>query len=257
MQKVLILNKVPVDNLTAKKFKRIILEWSRQRQKRVVLYLNTNGLINYIENSEFSKIFKLADIIHADGWGPIYASRLSKTRLPERVNVTDVIDDLLEKFNIQKTRIYLLGCKHKEVKKTANTINKRYPGITICGYHGGFFPKRYEPKIVKAIANSNPDLVLIGMGTKFGASISYQELFISKNFKKLPNAVYWAVGGLFYYISGQKLRAPKWMRTNGLEWLFRFFQEPKRLWRRYTITNLKFAYYTIGFLIKHSLFLKS
>jgi len=97
------------------------------------------------------------------------------------------------------------------------------------------------------IKEFNPHLVLVGMG------VPLQEKWISHHWKQLPSAVYLGVGGVFNYLAGVKKRSPIWMRDRGFEWLFRFFQEPLRLGRRYTIDNLIFVKY---FLIHLLYFLK-
>ena len=171
------------------------------------------------------------------------ASRLTKESLPERVNVGDFIDNLLEKLDNRGFRLFLLGCEKKTVMRTQVEIMKKYQRITICGHHHGFFRKKQESDVVDQIRKAFPDIVLVGMG------VPIQEYFIANNWDLLPNAVYMGIGGVFYYIAGLKTRAPNWMRDYSLEWLFRLFQEPERLWKRYTVINLLF----ISFIIKYFL----
>jgi N-acetylglucosaminyldiphosphoundecaprenol N-acetyl-beta-D-mannosaminyltransferase len=87
---------------------------------------------------------------------------------------------------------------------------------------------------------------MIGMGT------TKQEFFVENNYDRFPRSVYWCVGGLFYLISGERSRAPEFMRENSLEWVYRLVQEPKRLLFRYTFENLFFLYlFAIGVVRRH------
>lgn len=196
--------------------------------------MNTQGVMMYLNNPSYRRAIDSAEIIYPDGWGPVVASWFFPKKLPERSNAGDFSHALLSLLNDKHFSIYLLGCEAQSVKQTAFAVQKRYPFIHIAGYHSGFFSKKMEHNIVRMIAKSKPHIVLVGMG------IPNQELFIKRNWKHLPRAVYWGVGGVFYYLSQEKSRAPVWMRKYCMEWLYRFIQEPKRLWKRYTITNLSF-----------------
>jgi N-acetylglucosaminyldiphosphoundecaprenol N-acetyl-beta-D-mannosaminyltransferase len=233
--RIQIFDKVPFDAITRKVLIGKILYFQKTGAKKLVLNMNTHGVVTYLKNSKYARIIKSADVIYPDGWGPIWASRFSKNKLPERVNVGDFIDQLLEGMDKEKLGIYLLGCDEVTIKKTLKTIKQKYPKIRICGGNTGYFGRKKEGEIISEIKAARPNLVLVGMG------IPTQEYFIDRNWKALPPAVYMGVGGVFYYISGLKSRAPKFMRQWGLEWIYRLFQEPRRLGKRYTLGNLYFG----------------
>ena len=100
----------------------------------------------------------------------------------------------------------------------------------------GYFSREEEPAIVEDIAQSGADLVFVAMGTPA------KELWIDRNFGNLGHAVLMGVGGSFDVISGEVKRAPQWMQDMGLEWFYRFIQEPRRMWRRYFITSIQFLF---------------
>lgn len=220
------------------------------RRKKLVLNMNSHGVVTFLRDFNYAHVIRSADIIYPDGWGPVIASRLFKNKLQERINVGDFIGELLNKSSSSSSRLrlYLLGCEKDTVYKTVHKIKEQYPNITICGYHHGFFSKTQERLLIKDIQESKPHIVLVGMG------IPKQEIWIHNNWPTLPNAVYMGIGGVFYYIAGIKSRAPKWMRDNALEWLFRLAQEPRRLWKRYVFGNLFFIYYVIKSLLRDRLF---
>jgi N-acetylglucosaminyldiphosphoundecaprenol N-acetyl-beta-D-mannosaminyltransferase len=207
--------------------------------------MNTYGVVTFIKNEKYAEIIEKADIVYADGCGPILASRFSKNKLSIRVNVGDYIDKLFNSIQRYQLTIYLLGGQTRLLKKTISVIKKKYPLIRISGYHHGFFSKESNFEIIKNIKKGHPNIVLVGMG------LPIQEFWINDNWEFLPDAVYLGVGGVFEYIAG-KIRAPLWMRNNCLEWLYRFFQEPKRLWRRYTLDNISFIYTFIKHLTKNN-----
>lgn len=233
--KTLFFGGIPIDLIGIDNFTYQLRTWVQNNDKRFVTYLNVHNSVLVTENEEYLALLKDADLVYPDGWGPVIAARILAGVRGSRVNAADFIDDLLAKLNETKVKIYLLGDTQEIVEKAGMEIEKKYKNIKICGTKNGFFNNNESKSIVSDINLKRPNLVLVGMGSP------KQELWINDNYKKLPNAVYWSVGGLFNYIAKSRSRAPEWMRNYGFEWLYRFFQEPKRLWRRYTLENVKFA----------------
>ncbi len=236
MKRIRILDRIPFDRITAPQLIHRIMDASRNNIKCRVCYMNTQGATEYIRNKEYADAMEKCLIIHPDGWGPVIASRFSDTPLPERSNVGDFMPSLLKRANRERKSIFLLGCEEGVAEKTATEIRKQYPAIRIAGYHSGFFDREAETAVCRKITTAKPDLVLVGMGAP------RQELFIERNWNRLPNAVYMGIGGVFYYITGLKSRAPVFMRQSGMEWLYRLLQEPQRLWRRYTLDTWYFMF---------------
>ncbi len=244
MKRIKLFGQVPFDKINNQQLIAQVLKFISKRKKKLFVNLNIHSVTEYFRNEKFATIVDKSDISFADGWGPVLAAKFAGTQLPGRVNVGDFIDDLLENLNEKKYSLYLLGCEEHVVIKTAKTILDQYPNIKLKGFRNGFFDEREEERIVEQIFRLKPQIVLVGMG------VPRQEYFINDNWQKLPNSVFIGVGGVFYYISNLKSRAPVWMRNNSLEWLYRLVQEPRRLWRRYTIDNLYFIY----LVFKHLLF---
>lgn len=247
MDKIYLFNQVPFNPVTTIDLINKIALWVKRGDKKLILYMNTHGVVTFLKNQAYAKVFQAADLIYPDGWGPVYASWLLLNPLPERVNVGDFIEDLLKTLSNKRIKIFLLGCDNNVVRMTANKITQQYPGLHVCGRHHGFFNKKEEGYIIKQLHQLTPQLVLVGMG------IPTQELWLHKHWLMLPDAVYMGVGGVFYYISGTKSRAPNWMRKTGLEWAYRFYQEPKRLWGRYTADTMFFLGTVMKYLIINKL----
>jgi N-acetylglucosaminyldiphosphoundecaprenol N-acetyl-beta-D-mannosaminyltransferase len=236
--------KIPIDLVNVNEFCSRVKIWLDEDGKKAIYYLNAFGVVTYLENPEYAKAISSGDLIYADGWGPVFAMRIIGKKMPGRVNAADFTDELFFKLNSSKTSVFLLGDKNEVLSLAKTNIEKNYKNIKITGTHNGFFKENDTKKIIKIIKRCKPSLVMIGMG------VPKQEIWLNDNYSELPRAVYWCVGGLFNYQAGLRGRAPGFMRENSLEWFYRLLQEPKRLWRRYTITNIKFIYFLMKYLLK-------
>lgn len=236
MKRTYLFEDVPFDIVTKKLFYSQLFDWMCKSKKKLVLNMNAYGVVTYLRNKKYAEIIKSADLIYPDGWGPVFVSKLLDEKLPERVNVGDFIEGVLRGMSAKRLSLYLLGSEESVVSKASEVIKNKYKGLIFKGFHNGFFTDVENKKILSEIRDSKPNLVLVGMG------LPRQEYWIKDNWKLLPTSVYMGVGGVFNYIAGTKSRAPKWMRDCGLEWVYRFFQEPKRLGKRYTLDNLYFIF---------------
>jgi exopolysaccharide biosynthesis WecB/TagA/CpsF family protein len=158
------------------------------------------------------------------------------------LNGTDLIPLFLEKLNKSNHKIFLLGASDNAVEGTFFNINKYFPNVNVAGYHNGYFRDSDNEKILKLINDSQADILFISMG------FPLQEKFIFKYRNRLNVTLIWNLGGIFNIISGLKARAPLFIRRIRLEWLYRFLQEPLRMFHRNTIAST----WSIG----HILFLR-
>ena len=191
--------------------------------------------INEVNKNELMKeIVNKCGIINADGASVILASKYLKKPLPERVAGIELMQDLVKLAEEKKYSIYLLGAKQNVVDETAQVLLNRHPNLIIKGVHNGYFKEEEWPNISKDIKNKKPDFVFVGITSP---TKEYLIEFLQNNGN---NCVFMGVGGSFDVISGNIPRAPKWMQRCNLEWLFRVMQEPKRLFKRYFVGNVKF-----------------
>lgn len=145
------------------------------------------------------------------------------------LNGTDLFPLFMNKFKNSGERIFLMGSEEHVINNAARNIKDCYSGINICGFNPGYYDSAEELNIIKKINDSRADILLIGMG------FPIQEEFVLKHNKKLNVSLIWFVGGLFDYVSGNKPRAPYFLRKIRLEWLFRLFLEPGRMLYRNTV----------------------
>jgi N-acetylglucosaminyldiphosphoundecaprenol N-acetyl-beta-D-mannosaminyltransferase len=170
----------------------------------------------------------------ADGQPLIWASHLTKQPLPERVTGIDLIDELCARAARESIGVYFLGASDKIVRATADVLRSRHPGLDVRGCADGYFGSDEAPARARAVAASGAELLFVAMG------VPRQEYFIEEQWEHLGARVVIGVGGSFDVIAGLRKRAPVFIQRAGLEWAYRVAQEPRRLFKRYLITNSQF-----------------
>jgi N-acetylglucosaminyldiphosphoundecaprenol N-acetyl-beta-D-mannosaminyltransferase len=183
---------------------------------------------------QLDRSVRSADLIGADGVPLVWASRLLGDPLPGRVNGTDLMYRLLEKADEQRYRIFFFGASADVLERVVERVKRDYPGVVIGGCHHGYFAPRDEATIVSEIQATRSDILFIAFGTP------QKELWVSRYLSSMGVPVVHGVGGSFDVLAGVVRRAPVWMQRNGLEWLFRILQEPRRMLGRYLVTNTIF-----------------
>ncbi len=239
IDRIYILN-TQIDNLTMKE---TLNEVSKAIKNKKLLHhtvVNAGKIVALQTDEELKKGVNEADIINADGQAVIWASRILDKPLKERVAGIDLFSNLIEFAYCNNYKIYLLGAKDEVVKKLINKIEAKYSSHIIAGSHHGYFQNDEEQVIVNEIANSGAHMLFVAM------SSPKKEIFLNKHKNEL-NALNFimGVGGSFDVLAGKTKRAPKWMQNAGLEWFYRFTQEPRRMWKRYLVGNIKFIYLVI------------
>ena len=188
-------------------------------------------------DSAVRELFEAADLIHADGTPLVFASRLRKVRLPERVATTDLFHDVAERAPSVAATFYLLGATDAVIARAAENVRRKYPRLTLAGYRSGYFSAAEESEVVAQVNAARPDILWVGMGA------SAEQRFCLRVRARLSNVgLIKTCGGLFDFVSGRNSRAPGWMQAMGLEWAYRMALEPRRLAYRYLTTNPHAAY---------------
>lgn len=208
------------------------IDAGRQLQIGVV---NAAKLVNMARQPALRDAVLSCDVVFADGMAVVWASRILGRALPERVAGIDLMEAVLSQGSERGWRVYLLGAAEDVLSSALTAFTERYPGVQFVGSHHGYFTPDQEPDIVKAIAAARPDVLLVGMTSPF------KEQFIARWNDTLRVPVCHGVGGSFDVAAGKVRRAPDYWQRAGLEWLYRVLQEPRRLWRRYLVTNTLFA----------------
>jgi N-acetylglucosaminyldiphosphoundecaprenol N-acetyl-beta-D-mannosaminyltransferase len=175
------------------------------------------------------------DMVLADGQAVVWASRLLRAPLPERVAGIDLFLRLLAEAERRDLAVYFLGARADVLERTLAELRVRFPGLRVAGSRDGYYPDEQAPSIADAIADSGADLLFLGMTSP------RKERFVAEYGKRTRASVVHGVGGSFDVIAGVVRRAPAAWQRAGFEWLYRALQEPRRLGGRYLTTNAVFV----------------
>lgn len=201
--------------------------------------------VNLMEaDNELAKIVNDCPLINADGASIVWAAKKLGVPLTERVTGIDLFQELVKLSAEKGYKIYLFGAKEEVVAKVKAIFEERYSGIRIVGYRNGYFTEADEPQIVADMAASGADMMFVAF------SSPKKEYWVHKYLDQVGIPFVMGVGGSFDVVAGVTDRAPKWMQDHGLEWFYRFVQEPGRLWKRYIVGNAKFVLLTLKY--KHA-----
>jgi N-acetylglucosaminyldiphosphoundecaprenol N-acetyl-beta-D-mannosaminyltransferase len=173
-------------------------------------------------------------LVLADGQAVVWASGVLRAPLPERVAGVDLFMELLAESARRGYRVYFLGARPDVLARMLEEAGRRFPGLIVAGARDGYYQPGQEAEIAEEIRTSRADILFLGM------SSPRKELFMGEWGPATKAHVLHGVGGSFDILAGQTRRAPMWLQTHGLEWLYRAWQEPIRLGRRYLKTNLAF-----------------
>lgn len=173
-------------------------------------------------------------MILADGQSVVWASRMLRMPLPERVAGIDLFRALLAEAERRGCRVYFVGARPEVLAQMLVEVRRLYPQLCIVGARDGYFSTEEEQDVAHDINAADADLLFLGM------SSPKKELFLSKWGEETGARVVHGVGGSFDVLAGLTRRAPVWYQQHGLEWLYRAKQEPLRLGRRYLTTNTSF-----------------
>lgn len=200
---------------------------------------NLDHLRRCQRDMSFCALVAEADLVVADGMPLIWASKVQGTPLPERVAGSDLISSLSAAAAEQGRSIFLLGGDPGTAEAAAKILLQRHPHLklagTLCPPYG-FDRKDDEIRSIElALESARPDIVFVALGSP------KQEMLVERIRRVLPGSWWLGVGNSFSFLSGQVPRAPVWMQRQGVEWIHRLLQEPKRLFKRYIVFGVPFA----------------
>ncbi len=202
---------------------------------------NTDFLINALVDPELQHILRHADLVMPDGMPVVWAARMTRSRLPERVTGADMVPALAELAARKGYRIYMLGAAPEIARLAKANLEAKHPDIKIVGCVSPPLASLVEmnnQEILDDIVRARPDILLVAFGNP------KQEKWIHWNRERLQDVpVCIGVGGTFDFLAGKTQRAPGWMQRTGLEWTHRLVHEPRRLWRRYVRDISQFTRY--------------
>lgn len=225
---------INIDSMKISDFVDLIEMKINSKKKVHVLGINAEKIVDTQKNKRFNEIIHNSEIIHADGFSILLASIFLGSKIPERVAGIDLMEQLLRLAETKRYTVYFLGAKSSVLNEMTNKLKKKYPDLQVAGSRNGYFTENEWINIYNDLKYLKPQIVFVGITSPI------KEYLIDYLLKKNIESVFMGVGGSFDVLSGKVKRAPIWMQKCGLEWIFRLIQEPKRLFRRYLVGNLKF-----------------
>jgi N-acetylglucosaminyldiphosphoundecaprenol N-acetyl-beta-D-mannosaminyltransferase len=211
----------------------------RERAHARHMAVNAAKIVSSRRHRELQRLINQSDIVTADGQAVVWASWLLGAPLPSRVTGIDLMQQLLPLAERRAYRVFLLGARPEVLKMAMGRLRARHPRLTVAGCRDGYFSREEEPGVAAQIREAHPDLLFVAMPTP------RKEYFLGRWGSELGVPFSMGVGGALDIIAGETRRAPRVLQRLGLEWAFRVAQEPRRLWRRYLITNTAFVCLTL------------
>lgn len=234
-----------IDSLTAAEAKKVVDQYVQEKGARYIVTPNSDIIVKMQKDQELKSICDSADLILTDGQMLVTLSRFLGNPIKERVCMTDFVWDVLDLAAEKNYKIFLLGGTETSLSQAVQKISAKYPALQLAGYHSPPLGFEKDAEALKSInekiRTARPDILLVFLGCP------KQEKFIFHNMKSYQVPLSIPMGGCVDFIAGNVKRAPVWMQKCGLEWFFRFLQEPRRLFWRYFIEDVQI----FGLAIKH------
>jgi N-acetylglucosaminyldiphosphoundecaprenol N-acetyl-beta-D-mannosaminyltransferase len=229
---------VELDPLTMDQTVERCLEAVRGGRQLEIGVVNAAKLVNMRRDERLAKAVSGCDLVLADGQAVVWAGRVLKAPLPERVAGIDLFLRLLAEAETAGVSVYFLGAKEEVLEEMVRRVAARFPGLKVAGHRNGYFDDSEQAGIADAIAESGAQMLFLGMTSP------KKEIFTAAYGERTGARVVHGVGGSFDILAGITKRAPATWQRWGLEWLYRVLQEPRRLGRRYLTTNAAFILMT-------------
>jgi N-acetylglucosaminyldiphosphoundecaprenol N-acetyl-beta-D-mannosaminyltransferase len=228
----------PIDSATMEQTVSRCVGWQHDphRRPRTLITVNAAIVVTMRQDEPLRRAVEAGDLIVPDGMPVVWASRLLGKPLVERVAGVDLMARLLEVASQHQWRVFLLGAREEVLQTLMKICREKHPGLVIAGHRNGYFKEHDHPEVIQEVRESRSDLLFVGMPTPF------KEIWCERHREALGVPIIMGVGGSFDVLAGYIRRAPKWMQACALEWSWRLMMEPRKMWKRYLVTNTKFLW---------------
>lgn len=203
------------------------------------LAVNAAKLVAMQEDERLREIAATCPLVSADGQAVVWATKFLGDPVPERVAGIDLMTALFERAENRGYRVFILGAREDVLERAVSRLRSRYRRLQVAGTRDGYFTDAENEDVCDEIRAARPDILFVAMSTP------RKEYWLAEHGPGLGVPLLMGVGGAVDVIAGVVRRAPRWAQRLGLEWLFRLFQEPQRLWKRYLMTNARFVWLVV------------
>lgn len=206
-----------------------------QREFAQHVAINASKLVAMHRDRELRRIVEACELVSADGQAVVWASRLLGDPLPERVAGIDLMQELFTLAERRGFRVFILGAKADVLEQARAKIMARHPCLQLVGMRDGYFTDEEGAAVAEEVRDARPDILFVAI------SSPRKEYWLGQYGRAIGVPLVMGVGGAIDVVAGITRRAPRPVQRLGLEWAYRLAQEPRRLWRRYALTNIQFA----------------
>lgn len=225
-----------IDNLTMPETLERIGDIIKENKNAYVVTPNVDHIVKLEKDIELKQVYENASLILTDGKPLIWISKWYKTPIKEKISGSDLFPKLCEKAAKEGYRMFFLGAAEGIAAKAATNLQQKYAGLNVVGTYSppmGFEKNPDEiRKVISIVNEAKPHILIVGLGCP------KQEKFMYQYREELKVPISLGLGASLDFEAGNVKRAPKWMCECGLEWLFRLFQEPKRMFKRYIVDDM-------------------
>ncbi len=230
------LNRRPLTEVTAEAVQAI----DRRIAPKVFACANPHSLVVAQQDADFHSALRQANLVVADGVGVTFMTRLIGVDVGPRITGADYFYGVLGALQRRgSARVFFFGSSQPVLDRIARRFAADFPSLTLCGALSppfGTWSEIENHRMVKAISNAKPDVLWVGM------TAPKQEKWVEANRGQLNIPIIGSIGAVFDFYAETYARAPKWICDIGLEWVYRFIREPRRMWRRTFVSGPKFVW---------------
>jgi len=215
-----------------------LLQWRSDRESRIVSLVNPYSVLLGYGDPKMAEAIRASSLVLADGVGILLASHILGYAPLSRVSGPTLMLKICDWSRLHGLRHYFYGSQEDVVNKMIDRLCRQFPGLQVAGGYSPpfrFLTDQEDAEIVQRINDAKPDIIWIGLGAP------KQEKWMLDHIGKIQSGVMIGVGAAFDFHSENKRWAPEWMRRYGIEWAYRLWQEPRRMWRRNAASGLFLA----------------
>lgn len=221
---------VPLDQIDTEGVVAELVRCFEEGERCRILVVNANKAWLAARDRRLYQILERAELVISE-WAMVWAAERLGLEGVHHVGGITLMVRLLEEAEARGWSVYLLGARPEVVETLAVRIQTERPRLELSGWHHGYLDEEGEARVRAELREAKPDLLFVAMGSPL------QEYWIDDSWAGVEVGAALGVGGSFDVLAGLKRDAPEWARGRGLEWLYRLAQDPRRLWKRYLVTN--------------------
>ncbi len=209
-----------------------------RRRAGFVVTPNVDHLCQLPHNPRFAEAYRKAFLVLADGIPVVWASRLFRKTIPEKISGSDLIYWLTEHAARKGHSVFFFGAAPGVAEEAGRLLGRRYPGLKVAGHYSPPVGFENDPeenaKAMATIREAAPDICYVALGAP------RQDIWNAENAQRLGVPVMLGIGASLDFVTGRAKRAPRWAQRSGVEWIWRLCMEPGRLWKRYLLRDSRF-----------------